>query len=212
MAHGQAGAGVLGRQFAGPRGPMGWVAGLVMARLNTRANQWMVELLDVGPDDRVVDVGCGPGLAVEAAAARARRGFVAGVDASPLMVAQASRRNRAAIREGRVEIRRGGAAALSYPDARFTRAASLNSLQFWPEAERGLRELHRVLEPGGRLALVLVARSGDADPGRPVPGVAVGPPWVREVAGLLHAAGFADVGLDAERCGPLLHWALLARR
>ncbi|HEV3498662.1 MAG TPA: methyltransferase domain-containing protein, partial [Actinomycetes bacterium] len=68
-----------------------------MARLTGEANRWMVDCLDVGPADRMLDVGCGPGLAV-AYAAGARGARAAGVDASEVMVAQARRRNRQAIR------------------------------------------------------------------------------------------------------------------
>src|SRR5688572_1063806 len=148
-------------QFGAPRGPRGWLAAQVVARLTGDANRWMVDCLDVGPDDRVLDVGCGPGLAVATAAALVPGGCVVGVDASPTMVRQAWRRNRHAVAQGRVEIRCADATRLPYPDASFTAAGSLNSLQFWPDPEQGLRELLRVLRPGGRVAVVLMARSDE---------------------------------------------------
>jgi ubiquinone/menaquinone biosynthesis C-methylase UbiE len=141
----------LFRQFSGPQGPLGHVAGWFMERKNPPGNAWLVELLDAGPEDRVLEIGFGPGLAVERNAARAA--FVAGVDHSPLMVRKAARRVRGALREGRVDLREGTVEALPFADGSFTRAMALNSLQFWPSAEAGLRELHRVLAPGGRLAL-----------------------------------------------------------
>jgi ubiquinone/menaquinone biosynthesis C-methylase UbiE len=151
-------------QFSGPRGLLGHVAGWIMARKNRGLNAWVVELLDAGADDRVVEVGFGTGLAVEANAARATRGLVAGVDRSDVMLRQASRRNRQALREGRVDLRLGEATKLPFADASFTRALAVNSLQFWKPAEDGLRELRRVLRPGGRL--VLAQRRFRADTGR----------------------------------------------
>jgi ubiquinone/menaquinone biosynthesis C-methylase UbiE len=191
-------------QFGEPRGPKGWLAAHVVARLTGDANRWMVDCLAVGGHDRVIDVGCGPGLAV-AYAAEATLGPVVGVDASETMVRHAGRRNRAAARQGRVEIRRADAARLPYPDAHFSKAGSLNSLQFWPSPEQGLAELYRVLEPGGRVAVVLMARSDD-------PEGPSSPPWIAETAARMEAAGFVELETGSRSFGGVLHRALVASR
>ena len=150
------------RQFSGPTGPLGRIAGRLMARMNGPLNDWVVELLELAPGDRVLEVGFGPGLAVEKIAARLREGRVVGVDHSELMRRQATRRNRAAIAAGRVELRVGTAAALPVEDARFTHAFAVNSLQFWPDLPAALAELQRVLIPQGRLVLALRMRRESA--------------------------------------------------
>jgi len=179
------------------------VAAHVVARLTGEANRWMVECLDVRPGDRVLDVGCGPGLAV-AAAAELTEGLVAGVDASETMVRLARRRNRGALDRGRVEIRVADAARLPYPDGAFTRSGSLNSLQFWPDPGAGLAELHRVLAPAGRVAVVLMARSDD-------PGDGV-PQWLAQLARLVDHTGFAGVELASRTFGGVRHWGLTGRK
>lgn len=191
-------------QFGQPRGARGWLAGHLVARLTGDANRWMVDCLQVGPHDRVLDVGCGPGLAV-AAAALVSDGTVVGVDASPTMVRLARRRNRTAVREGRVDIRRADAGRLPYPDGHFSRAGSLNSLQFWPSPDDGLRELHRILEPGGRVAVVLMARSYDPPDG-------TAPAWVEGTAERMRVAGFTGVEVVSQSFGGVMHRALLAAR
>jgi hypothetical protein len=69
----------FGRQFARPRGPLGWLVARLMRRGNASLNLWLVELLAVQPQDRVLEVGFGPGVALAALLARASAGFVAGV-------------------------------------------------------------------------------------------------------------------------------------
>ena len=190
-------------QFGEPKGPRGWIAAQVVARLTGEANRWMVDLLEAGAGDRMLDVGCGPGLAVADAAARGCRAV--GVDASPTMVGHARRRNRAAIRRGQVEIHLADATRLPFPEASFTKVGSLNSLQFWPDPEGGLAEIHRVLEPGGRVAVVLMARSDEPAGTSP-------PAWVDETLAGLGDAGFAGVRVASRLFGGVLHRALLGYR
>ena len=107
----------------------------------------------------MLDVGCGPGVAI-ALAARPDA-TVAGVDPSAVMVAQARRRNRRAIAAGLVTVAEGAAERLPFPDVSFDAVLAVNSLTHWRSRDDGLREVARVLGPGGRLVLLLRLR----DPG-----------------------------------------------
>src|SRR5271155_1491762 len=93
-------------QFMNPRGLPGRFVGWEMAlrASNRRRNVWAVSLMDVQPSDRVLEVGFGPGIAIREIARRATRGEVVGIDRSSVMRAQAARRNKSAIREGRVSL------------------------------------------------------------------------------------------------------------
>jgi ubiquinone/menaquinone biosynthesis C-methylase UbiE len=143
-------------QFHRPRGPAGRLAGWEMALRpsNRRRNRWAVSLLDVQPADRILEVGFGPGIAIREAALHAVRGYVAGVDHSSVMVRQATRRNRAAVREGRVALHVGDAAALPAFDQPFDKVLAVNSLGFWPEPVERLRELRSLMRDGGTIAIV----------------------------------------------------------
>lgn len=139
--------------FGNPRGIPGRITGRLMVSMNRERIDWVVTLLDVQPAEAVLEIGFGPGVAIQQIAQNATAGLIAGVDASDIMVRQASRRNAAAIRENRVELQRGSALKLPYPDRHFDRAFSINSLHHWPNQDQGLAEMSRVLKPGGQVLI-----------------------------------------------------------
>jgi ubiquinone/menaquinone biosynthesis C-methylase UbiE len=149
-------------QFGFPHGGMGHVAGVIMALENRIANRLVVDLARLRLDDYVLEVGCGPGVALRRAAARAR--FAVGVDPSDVMIAHARWRCRRAIRQQRAQVHVAGAARLPYDDAFFTCAFSIHSMHHWPCLTDGLRELHRVLEPGARCLLAGRSQRPGRDP------------------------------------------------
>jgi SAM-dependent methyltransferase len=120
---------------------------------NVRRNRWVVSLLDVQPSDRILEVGIGPGVAVAALTDRARNGVVFGVDHSDVMVRIARRRNAAAIRAGRVDLRLAAADALPDFGAPLDKVVAVNSMGFWPEPVARLKELRGLLHAGGTIAI-----------------------------------------------------------
>jgi SAM-dependent methyltransferase len=184
-------------QFSRPHGPLGVIAGRMMVSRNGPANRLLAARLGLAPDSRCLDVGCGPGLGVEAMAALAPGGLVVGVDVSPVMVRQARARLRGLVRAGRVRIECAGAAAIPFPDASFDRVASVNSLPFWGDTESGLHELRRVLAPGGRLGLLLRLRREGAGP-LDRRGLGMTDARLAEVLAACERAGFAPVRAERE--------------
>jgi SAM-dependent methyltransferase len=172
-------------QFHRPTGAVGHVAGWVMGRRssNVARNRWAVRLLDVQPADRVIELGCGPGVAIAALATRATRGLVVGVDHSQVMIGQARRRNRAAIRAGRVCLMHTGVESMSVSDGPFDAALAVNTAGMWPDPPARLRELAGLLRPGGRIALVSQPRCPGAT-------AATSAAAAKELASLLTEAGF----------------------
>jgi ubiquinone/menaquinone biosynthesis C-methylase UbiE len=132
---------------------------------NRQRNGWVVSLLDVRPTDRVLEIGFGPGIAI-AELVRAGAGHVYGIDHSDVMLRQASRRNAAAIRAGRVTLLTASVDQL--PDALdgpFDAILAVNSLGFWPAAAERLAELRGRLAPGGRIAIASQPRCPGATAG-----------------------------------------------
>jgi ubiquinone/menaquinone biosynthesis C-methylase UbiE len=76
------------------------------------------------------------------------------------MVSQARARNATAIRDGRVDLRRGSVESLPFADDAFDKALAINSMQVWPDAVAGLRAIRRVMKPGVGSPLALRAIPG----------------------------------------------------
>ncbi|MEZ5823810.1 MAG: class I SAM-dependent methyltransferase [Geminicoccaceae bacterium] len=150
-------------QYRKPHGLMGLFVGYAMGRRrrNLPQNQWLVDLLELEKSSRVLEIGCGPGLAVEACLARLPDGFVLGIDHSRMMARRARALNRKAIREGRAEIRHAGFETLKDEATRFDRILSVNSIQYLGNFERSFRAIHALLAPDGRVASAYRPRSGD---------------------------------------------------
>lgn len=141
--------------FRKPTGWFGQVLGHVMAVQHKSLTLWAIDLMNVQPWDCVLDVGCGGGMAVKLLSDLATDGFVAGVDYSEDMVRQATRRNDARVQRGKVAIELGNAMALPYRDCSFDKACGIETLYFWPDPVAGLREVRRVLKPGGEVAIAV---------------------------------------------------------
>jgi arsenite methyltransferase len=106
------------------------------------------EAMGAREGDRVLDVGCGPGFFVtEILETVGSHGSVVGVDLSPDMLAVAAKR---AQEYPNVEFIESAAARLPFADASFDRALSVQVLEYVDDVPAALRELHRVLRPGGR--------------------------------------------------------------
>jgi ubiquinone/menaquinone biosynthesis C-methylase UbiE len=151
---------LLVRMFGRPKGVLGRLGGAIMARVNRDAAAQVIEVLDVRPDDKVLEVGFGPGVAVQLLLRRVPAGSVSGVDLSQEMVRQAAARNADALRNRRADLRYGSVERLPFADETFDKALAINSMQAWPDARAGLREIRRVLKHGGNVALGFTVNSG----------------------------------------------------
>jgi SAM-dependent methyltransferase len=154
------------RQFEKPEGLLGWVAGQIMAhRASNRArNRWTVDLLDVQPSDRVLELGSGPGIALEWVAAHATGGQVIGVDHSAAMVKRAMARNAEAIRAGRVVLQHGGLELLPTFTCQFDKVFSVNVFQFFADPKDALTVIGQIVKPGALVATTYMPRHRGASP------------------------------------------------
>ncbi len=106
----------------------------------------VLDLMEIEPDDNVLDVGCGAGWLSRLLAERLPEGRVVGMDISDEMVRRA-RKNYVALDNTMFVI--GGVDEIPWDANFFTRAISVESAYYWPDPTRGLREIFRVLREGG---------------------------------------------------------------
>ena len=177
------------------QGASGLVIGAVMLVGRGAVSRLVADLAGVGPADRVLDVGCGPGGAAREAARRG--GAVTGVDPAPLMLALGRYLSRGRSGRGIVFVQ-GTAEALPVPDRSVTVAWAISSAHHWADVAAGLGELHRVLEPGGRLIIAeRLARPGTR--GHATHGFTRA--QAAETAAAAQAAGFAGSAHETHRAG-----------
>jgi ubiquinone/menaquinone biosynthesis C-methylase UbiE len=193
-------------QAGHPRGAVGRLVGWIFAhrRSNRRRNRWAVSLLDVRPTDRVLEIGFGPGVAITELAGRAGRGQVYGVDHSELMVRQASRRNAAAIRAGRVHLTRAPVDHLPSFGEPLDAILAVNTVGFWPDPAQRLQELRGLLRPAGRIALVSQPRCPGATRDTTTRAA-------RELQDLLTRAGFVRIRVETLDLDPPVACVLATR-
>jgi SAM-dependent methyltransferase len=196
----------LRAQFMHPSGLGGRAAGTLMAHRssNRKRNAWAVSLLGVRADDRVLEIGFGPGLAIHELSRIAPDGYICGVDHSELMVRQASRRNADGIRRGVVDLRLASVDALPVFDAPFDKILAVNAALFWGEPDARLDALRGLLRPGGLIAVAYQPRGpGASDETSGAMG--------REIAAAFVRVGFREVRVETMHLKPAVVCALGAK-
>ena len=139
------------RQFGRPTGILGRLAGWIMAirPSNRQRNAWTVEQLRVDPGDRVLEIGFGPGVALAELLRHSACGQAVGIDHSAAMVAQAHRRNRAAVRTGKLQLIQASvddiAGKKTEVGGPFDKIFGVNVFMFWKNPERVFRTLRSKL-------------------------------------------------------------------
>jgi ubiquinone/menaquinone biosynthesis C-methylase UbiE len=175
-------------------GPLGLLLGLAMSVGRGKSARLVADLAGVGPGDRVVDVGSGPGRFLRETAERGAEAV--GVEPSAQMRRVAGWRTPASLRD-KVRVVDGTAERLPLADGSATVACALASYHHWEDPEAGLAELCRVLRPGGRLLIAeRLARSGGRAPRH-----ALTWEWAQELAARAERAGFAEAAASRRSLG-----------
>lgn len=154
----------LVQQFKRPSGFLGRLAGYIMANRssNIQRNRWMLEMIGLESSDKVLEIGHGPGLALEGALKVIHEGTVVGIDHSETMNRQATHRNKLAISQGRAQLLIGDIQSSPGFDMKFDHIYSANVVQFWQQPVEVFKHLATLLSAGGDVTTLLMPRQKGA--------------------------------------------------
>jgi ubiquinone/menaquinone biosynthesis C-methylase UbiE len=126
----------------------------MMNQHHAKLISWGLTKVVISPDFVVLDVGCGGGKTVNRLAQLAPQGKVFGIDYSPDMVEYSKKVNKKLIAQNRVEIVEGSVEKMGFSNDYFDLVTAFETYYFWTNFPDALKEIKRVLKPGGKLLLV----------------------------------------------------------
>jgi len=121
---------------------------------HSRLTQWGLNHISINKDDTILDIGCGGGRTVNTLAKIAAEGKVYGIDYSEVSVAVSTSKNKRLIDAGRVKILHASVDSLPFSADMFNLVIAVESCHFWPDLVNNLKEIRRVLKPGGSVIIV----------------------------------------------------------
>lgn len=194
-------------QFQHPTGIVGHIAGQIMAHRNANIerNNWTVSLLDLAPDNHVLEIGSGPGLSLKACAGKLATGQVTGIDHAETMIAQAQKRLAPELRAGTVKLVRGDFAEIDRLKTRFDRIFSVNVIQFLPNLETAFKVIFNRLATGGTVATTYQPRHKN-------PSKADAHAMASKISAAMNAAGFANIRIEELPLKPVCAVCVLGQR
>lgn len=183
----------IGSQFGNPRGFVGAICCVIMNAINRAMYKNTVALVDVSPDDKVLDIGFGNGYLLQCLYDKCKCDMY-GIDISEDMVAAATSRNARASRDGKLHLQWGDCCDLPFDENSFAAVTSINTVYFWNNTEDGLAEIHRVLKPGATFYNVVYTKDWLDKLSYTKTGFQKFEP--EELSALGKAAGFAEVTVN----------------
>jgi SAM-dependent methyltransferase len=141
-----------------------WFLGRLFARIMNRSHvgltTWGLSRIPIQKDFSILDVGCGGGQTIATLATLAAEGKVFGVDYSIASIAVARETNEPLIERGRVDVRLSSVSKLPFDANTFDVVTAIETHYYWPDLATDLKEILRVLKPGGSLVIVAEAYRG----------------------------------------------------
>jgi SAM-dependent methyltransferase len=126
----------------------------IMNLSHSALTDWGLQHVSIAKEFAILDVGCGGGRTIQKLAALAPNGSVYGVDYASGSVVASRARNAALIQAGRVDVQRASVSRLPFAANKFALVTAVETQYYWPDLPNDMREILRVLKPGGTLAII----------------------------------------------------------
>jgi SAM-dependent methyltransferase len=190
----------LVRQVKKPDRFAGRFFALLMNGSHAPMTDWAFTHLAIPADATALDIGCGGGRTIEKLAQCAAQ--VYGVDYAAGSVAASRAHNKRLIAEGRVSVEQASVSHLPFPDNKFDVVTAIETQYYWPDLPGDMKEILRVLMPGGRLMIVAESYKGarnDAILGPVMKLLGSSRLTIDDHRSLFIAAGYEEVEIAEER-------------
>jgi len=148
----------MARHLRKPSGAFGIQVGEMMNKSNEIQYDFTLDIMQPGYDEYILEIGFGNGEFFEKLITRAEGLTLTGIDYSETMVETAQKKNAALINEGRLVLQIGNSDQLSFPDNSFDKVFCINVAYFWDKPDDHLKEIYRVLKPGGKFYTTIRTR------------------------------------------------------
>ena len=147
--------------------PDGFWGKLMIRSMNkghSELTDWALCHVNIKSGDYVLDVGCGGGKTVGKLSDMVGNGKVYGIDYSDLCIKKAEKLNHKNVLCGKVKLQKATVSALPFDSEKFDLVTAVETYYFWPDKLNDLREIWRVLKPGGKIMLVFEMLKDKNDP------------------------------------------------
>ncbi len=149
--------------------PQGFWGKMMIKSMNkghSDLTDWALVHLEIKRSYNVLDVGCGGGKTVSKLCTKIGNGKVFGIDYSELCVEKSKKLNKNNIMCGKASILQASVSSLPFDDDKFDLVTAVETYYFWPDKLNDLKEVYRVLKPGGKLLLVFEMVKSDEEPNK----------------------------------------------
>jgi len=191
-----------------PRGFVGWIVAWIMPLPHSLIYRRVSKVLNLQPEDYLVEIACGGGHFLKKYASHVHS--VAGLDLSDVQVKMAKWKLRGRIATGEAEIVQGDASQLPWEDNRFSVATAMGSFIGFPKPVESLKEMYRVLRPGGRAVVSIEFNAEDGkDHSKEIKKYEM---WIwteDEIRAMMEEARFSEITITYEK-GPGMHKMMFA--
>ncbi len=174
--------------FGNPRGLIGRLMLVLMDKEHLPVAEWSFTQFDIPEEADILDIGCGGGFNIKRMLSRCSKGKMVGFDISAESVRKAKAVNKG---EDRVEILQGSVEKMPFDADSFDLVTAFETVFFWPDTEENIKEVFRVVKPGGRFVVINNYGDPEIDWEKKIP--CMTRYTAEQIKSFMENAGFTDV-------------------
>lgn len=120
---------------------------------NAKINELVKDTLDIQENDHGLEIGFGTGILLSAITGNLENGLMEGIDFSKSMLSIAGKKNKKAIKEGKVKLTLGDFDKTPFDESSFDKIFTVHTIYFWKNPEATISKMYRLLKPGGKVVI-----------------------------------------------------------